>query len=421
MRIAHIESGRHFYGGAAQVLHLIEGLRREGVDNTLLCPLRSAVATAALARGLCHVVELPLRGDADIGAVRRFGRSLRSLRHLPDIVHVHSRRGADLFGGLASIGAPWRAVLTRRVDDREWPPWARWKYRPYAAVIAISRAVEAELVSHVALPPERVHRVPSGVPLPDSVASTSADEATRTHAGDAHRRERLALELGLPRDARIAGVIAQLIPRKGHRVLLDALARVLTRHPQWHVAFFGRGPLETALRREIGRRGLAGRVHLAGFRADVRELLPGLDLVLHPALREGLGLAVLEAMAAGVPVAASRAGGLVDVIEHGASGLLVAPGDSRAWADALEQLLLDPAACSRLGSAGRQRIAERFTAQRMVLDNLAVYRAVLSSSAAGSASSTAPSEAAPHDGSSGDGTPAAQGRAPHAVLVERVS
>src|SRR5690606_15227889 len=145
MRVAHVESGRHLYGGARQVLHLIEGLDARGVDNVLVCTAGSAIA--AEAAGRCRVIELPLAGDVDPWAVRRLRRALSAAR--PDIVHVHSRRGADLYAGLAASGAPWRTVLSRRVDQREVAPWARIKYRPYAAIVAISRAVERELVEHV--------------------------------------------------------------------------------------------------------------------------------------------------------------------------------------------------------------------------------------------------------------------------------
>ena len=126
MRVAHVESGRHLYGGARQVLHLIDGLGARGVGNVLVCASGSAIATEA--EGRCDVIELPLSGDIDPWAVGRLRRALSTAQ--PDVVHVHSRRGADVYAGLASSGAPWRAVLTRRVDHRELAPWARIKYRP---------------------------------------------------------------------------------------------------------------------------------------------------------------------------------------------------------------------------------------------------------------------------------------------------
>ena len=374
MRVAHIESGRHLYGGARQVLYLIDGLRGEGVDNVLICPRGSAIA--AEARALCRVVELPLHGDLDIGAPMRLRAALESVA--PDIVHVHSRRGADLFAGFASIGAPWRTVLTRRVDHREWPPWARMKYSRYDALIAISSAIEFELVEHVGVQRARVHRVPSGVPV-DRGIDASGDGGHE--ARDAARRELLE-SLALPRDARIVGIVAQLILRKGHRVVLHALPEVLARHPQWHVVLLGRGPLEHAIRREIARLGLGSRVHLAGFRPDSQRWLPALDLLLHPALKEGLGLAVLEAMAASVPVAVSAVGGLVDIVEDGRSGVLVPPGDVRAWVAAADRLMGDGELRARLAQGGLARVREAFGVRQMVLGNLAVYREVTEHAAA---------------------------------------
>lgn len=363
MHVVHIEAGRHLYGGARQVLSLIDGAGRAGARSTLLCPAGSEIAEAA-ARSAARpeIVELPMRGDLDVRAIGRYRRAIAARR--PDLVHVHSRRGADLFGGLACAGAPWPAVLTRRVDEREPRAWARLKYRPYSALIAISRAVRTELVEHAGVPGSRVHVVPSGV---DPRAYRPAPAA----------RSALVAALDLPADACIAGIVAQLIPRKGHRVILDALPAVVARHPRVVLVCFGRGPEEGALRREIERRGLGAHARLAGFHVELGSLLPGLDLLVHPARAEGLGLAVLEAMAAGLPVAASAAGGLVDVIEDGTSGLLVPPGDVPAWASALGRLLDDADLRLRLGAAARRRVEAAFTAERMVAGNLGVYRSVL--------------------------------------------
>src|SRR5690606_33227736 len=114
MRILHIESGRHLYGGGAQVRYLLEGLHAAGVDNVLVCARGGALAAA---KPPATIVELPMSGDLDAKLTARLGRTIRDV--LPDIVHVHSRRGAALFGGLASRLAGVPAVLTRRVDSAE--------------------------------------------------------------------------------------------------------------------------------------------------------------------------------------------------------------------------------------------------------------------------------------------------------------
>ncbi len=358
MKIVHVEAGRHAYGGAQQVRYLIRELAARGVDNVLVCPPGAEVAQGLEA--VCTIAELPMHGDLDLGLAYRLRRLLTRLE--PDLVHVHSRRGADLFAALAARGR-WPAVLTRRVDHAEFRFWAAAKYASYAALIAISSAVERRLLE-AGVAEARIRRVPSGV----DVHRFRPDPAARA---------RLRAAFALPEDAFAIGVVAQLIPRKGHDDLLRWLPALLARRPQVAVLCFGRGRRAGPLERRIAASGLEGRVRLVGFRQELPELLPGLDALFHPARAEGLGVAVLEALAAGVPVVAAAAGGIVDVIEHGVSGLLAAPGDDGAWIDALDRLIADPAERRRLAMAGRGRMEQRFSTARMAEGNLAVYEAVL--------------------------------------------
>src|SRR5688572_20374161 len=132
MRIAHIEAGRHLYGGAAQVGYLLEGLTGRGVENLLLCPPDSELGAAV---GTAHARAVTMRGELDVTLLPRLARELRRLK--PDVVHVHSRRGADLYGGFAAALAGVPAILTRRVDAPEPAVFARLKYRPYRAIVAL--------------------------------------------------------------------------------------------------------------------------------------------------------------------------------------------------------------------------------------------------------------------------------------------
>jgi glycosyltransferase involved in cell wall biosynthesis len=143
------------------------------------------------------------------------------------------------------------------------------------------------------------------------------------------------------------------------------------------VLFFGKGPLAGPLQERIDRDGLAGHVRLMGYRDDLPRLLACMDLVVHPATMEGLGVSLLQASAAGVPVVASRVGGIPEAVRDGVSGLLVPPADVAALADAVLALLADPDACRRMGAAGRDLVAREFSVARMVEGNLAVYRELL--------------------------------------------
>ncbi|HEY5622189.1 MAG TPA: glycosyltransferase [Gammaproteobacteria bacterium] len=365
MRVVHIESGLHLYGGAQQVLYLLGGLAAEGIDNVLICPRGSAIADAAGGiNGTAEVIDIPMRGDLDIALPGRLRALIESRR--PDLVHVHSRRGADKFGGWNARWAGVPAVLTRRVDSAEFRALALLKYQPYAAIIAISRAIETELRDNMGLSERRIHYVASGV--------DTEQFAPRGNQGN------LGELAGLPADALTIGIVAQLIPRKGHERLFRILPRLLENHPRLQVVCFGQGPLRDeldSLRRDLG---IEERVHFAGFRADMNRLLPEIDILAHPAEREGLGVAVLEALSCEVAVVASALGGLTDVIEHDVTGLAVAADDDSGWEEALDRMLADTELRRRLGRAGRQRVEAEFSVERMTRGNLLVYREVLRNS-----------------------------------------
>lgn len=155
--------------------------------------------------------------------------------------------------------------------------------------------------------------------------------------------------------------------------LIDAAALLAPSWPDLRVAIVGDGPLLPALRDRAAVLGIAGRVHLPGFRDDVPDLLPALDAFAFPSREEGLGSALLEAMAAGVPVVATRAGGIPEVVRDGVDGLLVPPADPPALAAALDRILRDPAAADRRAASARARVAAEFAADRMVAETLRHY------------------------------------------------
>jgi glycosyltransferase involved in cell wall biosynthesis len=347
MRIVHIEAGRHLYGGAAQVRYLIDGLASTKVENVLVCARGGALAATPPA---ARAVTLP-----------KLVRLLR--RERPDLVHVHSRRGADLFGGLAAALTGVPAALTRRVDANE-PAWLiRAKCRPYGAVVALSGAIQAQLTA-AGVAGARVVRIASAVD-------------TLRYRPDRAARGRLLAAFALPSDALVLAVVAQLIERKRHAWLLAVLPELVRAEPNLRVLCFGRGPLERRLREEIAARDLSGVVTLAGFRDDLPELMPGFDLLVHPAEREGLGLALLEAAAAAVPVVACAAGGVPDVVVDGVTGMLVPVEDAAALRSAVQRLLAAPAERRRLGAAARARAERRFAIGGLVAAHLALYERML--------------------------------------------
>jgi glycosyltransferase involved in cell wall biosynthesis len=147
-----------------------------------------------------------------------------------------------------------------------------------------------------------------------------------------------------------------------------------------HVLLFGQGPLADAVgRRVAGDPLLAPRVQLPGFRSDLDRILPCLDVLAHPAFMEGLGVALLQAAACGVPIVGGRAGGIPEIVRPGLNGSLVEPGDVAGLAAALNHLLASPELRARQGAAGRAWVERHFSIDAMVEGNLAVYRRLLES------------------------------------------
>lgn len=400
MTIVHVETGRRLYGGALQVLYLVRGLRRRGVPSVLLVPKGSQVASRAREWGL-PTDEFRYWGEADVTAIGRMARRYRRAGAL--LVHVHSRRGADTFGGVAAARANVPAVLTRRVDNPE-PGWAaRRKYPAYSHVVAISDAVRKALTS-AGVPPEKISLVPSAVDV--------------SEWGNPRTRSALDRQFNLTTGAPAAAMVAQFIPRKGHRLLVEALAalrahnaneardkakaRTSTRGKQPQVpvkqsqmrvkqpqalvkprmptvVLFGRGPLKKAVAAWARTAGVADLIRFAGYRDDLPKWLGAFDFLVHPATTEGLGVAVLQAAAAGIPVVASRAGGLPEVVEDRKTGFLFKPGSRVELAATLSAI---SGAGARLpsremGRRAHRRVQKLFSVDLMVNGCLDVYRSVL--------------------------------------------
>ncbi|MBK1643186.1 glycosyl transferase [Thiocapsa imhoffii] len=362
MRILHVEGGRHLYGGAFQVLHLLRGLAARGHQSTLACPRGCALAKAAAP--VAEVHELTMRGDLDLAMVARLSRLIRAVQ--PDLVHLHSRIGADVMGGLAAWRCGVPVVHTRRVDNPERPWVVALKYRLYDRVVAISEGIGKVLLEE-GVPVAKLRVVRSAVDL-ETYQQPCADRLLRAVLA--------APRLGSP-EPLLIGVVAQLIERKGHADLITALPPLVARYRGLRVLCFGQGPLAARLQEQIDQANLTGRVRLVGFRDDLAQLLPCLDLLVHPARMEGLGVALLQAAAAGVPIVATRVGGIPEAVRDGENGYLVPAGAVGALREAIDRLLSDPARRRAFGAAGQALMAREFSIDAMVEGNLAVYRELL--------------------------------------------
>lgn len=359
--VAHVDAEMEFSGGERQVFLLIEGLRRRGWRNVLFCQPGSRAAAEADARGI-DTRCVPMRHDVDVRAVVRLARELRRLA--PDIVHLHTGR-ATWLGGLGAWLAGRPAITTRRMErpiSRGWR--TRLIYtRLTQRAVAISPAV-ARCLAEAGVPAARTRVIASAVAV-DALAPRVP--AAQTRAAHAAGPEDLVLL-----------VLAALVPRKGGDVLIRALAGVAAggRRPVLWIA--GAGAERARLEDLAREQGVAAQVRFLGQRTDAADLLAACDVLVLPSRREGLGVAALEAMAAGRPVVASAVGGLAEAVVDEQTGLLVPPDDVDALAAALLRLLRDPALRQTLGARGPAHVRAHFSAEHMVAAYAELYESVLS-------------------------------------------
>ncbi len=359
MKILHVETGRNLYGGALQVVYLLRGLREKGVTSVLACPDNSEIAgcTKEIAD---RVYAVPMRGELDVSFTLKLKDIIRLEK--PDIVHLHSRRGADIWGLVSARLSGTKVVISRRVDNPEPALIARLKYGICDRVITISNGIRDVLLK-AGIPERKVVCVHSAV---DTGLFNPECE-----------REYFLKELGLRADSKVIGVSAQLIARKGHKYLIEALPDVLRTMPDTKIIFFGKGPMEAELKGLCSRSGVSGNVIFAGFREDLHLLLPCLDILVHPALMEGLGVSLLQAASCGVPIIASSVGGIPEAVRHGVNGMLLPPGNTQAIAEAILNLFKNSILARQMGEAGRRIAEEEFSILRMVQGNLRVYQDIL--------------------------------------------
>jgi glycosyltransferase involved in cell wall biosynthesis len=285
----------------------------------------------------------------------------------PDVVHAHDPHGVAMAAlALSMSGARTPRplpplVAARRVDFHiKGNALSRWKYRQVDCFICASDAIRRMLTAD-GVPESRAVTVHEGIDLGRVDAAPKAD---------------LHAELWLPHQAPIVGNVAALVPHKGQRHLIEAAAIVIKKLPDVRFVIAGEGELRPVLERQIKEHRLEKHVFLAGFRPDILSVHKAFDLFVMSSVTEGLGTSLLDAMACGTPIVATTAGGMPEVVADGRTGLLVPVRDHEAMAGAIVRLLRDEALRARMGAAGEARVRERFSAERMVQDTLAVYERV---------------------------------------------
>lgn len=371
MRVLIVAPRLEVGGAEMHLCRVLPRLRQSGLDVSLFALTRGGRLEPSLV-----AAGVPVSGGSAAGGrVLASLRTVMTLRHIirrerPDVVHFFLPE-PYLIGSVASAGCDAIVKIMSRRSLSHYqgnhPMLARLEralHRSVAALIGNSSAVAAQLVAESGAP-EKVGIIHNGIELPPP-----CDAATRA----AERRL-----LGIPDGAFVIGVIANLIAYKGHADLLTALGAIRDRlSGPWRLMLIGRDEgIGATLRRQAEQLGIAGNILWLGERADSQDLIATADLGVLPSHQEGFSNSLIEKMAHGLPVVATRVGGNIDAVADGDSGRLVPVGDAAALGAAITALYEDAGLRARMGVAARLRVERLFSLQACARRYLDLYRGLM--------------------------------------------
>jgi sugar transferase (PEP-CTERM/EpsH1 system associated) len=359
LRVMHVVFAFHPGGMELGVLKLVNGLDPRHVLSSV-CSTRSARELAPLLAPHVPLFELHRRDGNDPRLVCDLYRLFR--RERPHIVHTHAwgtlLEGliAARFAGVPIVVHGEHGTLQLRRRQRVFQ---RYAWSRVDRVLSVSTRLAERMAHEIAFPPDRIQTIHNGVELSRFQARVTREDARR--------------ELGLPVDRPIVGAVGRLVPVKDHASLLEAIA-LLAREGLRPVAVIaGDGPLRDATRQRASALGIDADVRLLGHRTDIATVLAALDVFALTSRSEGLNNTILEAMAAGLPVVATRVGGADEMVIDRVTGLLVPAESPEKIAGALRRLLTDAPMRSAMGRASRARAETDFDLSKTVLKYERMY------------------------------------------------
>lgn len=352
MKIFHLITTLDIGGAENHLLSLLSRLPRPEFDvhvGYLKGP--GGLAPRFLDAGI-PVTDFRLKHAADALVVRRLAAAFEGA----DVVHTHLFK-ADVFGAAAAkMAGVKRLVSSKHNEDQYLKDFAagmvgRLAARAAARIVCISEAVK-RFMRERGLPDEKLVTIPYGL---------------EERAPDLSKRDELRRAFGAGPGDFVVGTMGRLEEQKGQKFLIDAM-----RQSPGRLVLVGKGSLEADLRQRAAP--LGDRVHFAGFRSDVHDVMGAFDLFALPSLWEGFGLVLLEAMAQARPVVAAASGAIPEIVVPGETGLIVPPGDSPALATAISAIASDPARASAMGESGRKRLLAHYGIVKMIDAYATLYR-----------------------------------------------
>jgi len=377
IKVLHLRSSATISGPERQILQLAEPLRRRGFELGLLLlhrrkgapsPLHPLIHEARSEGIEAHTLHVDVRFSPQ--AISSIARRLKE-GGFP-LLHTHEYK-SDLFGLLATRLAGVKAVASARGYTDSTPPLRLYKYidlivlRFFSLVMAVSEDLRRQLIS-AGLREEKVITLHDGI----DVAAFASGAKER---GKELRRLLVDLE-GQP----LIAIVGRLSPEKGHRYFLESAKIIQALRPEAKFLILGEGPLRAELEGLAARLGVKEAVSFLGYQRDVAGYMAASDLVVLSSLREGLPNALLEALALGKAVVASRVGGIPEVIRDGETGFLVPPKEPQRLAERVLWLLEKPEEATKMGERGRVRVVSAFSIEGLAQRLAETYSQVLEGS-----------------------------------------
>ena len=348
-------------GAPRHLLSILENLDSEKFKLSCICP---PGPLASEIRNLHRHVELEtinMESRSDFHAIGRIRHAIKKIK--PDVIHVHGTRAGAL-GRLAAIGLGIPVVYTEHLWTKNFKLQNHfinylhhiggWFLDLFTTQnIAVSNAVKEFMVDSNISYPEKIRVIYNGI------------EPTKVRAHIFENHDEFWL-----------GTVGTLIPLKGIQYLIRALPAIRKEFPEAKLEIIGEGPFKEKLEREAKKYKMEKYVKFSGFQADVEKSLSKLDLYVQPSLSESFGLAIVQAMSVGLPVVATRTGGIPELVTDGKSGILVEPENAKELSDAIMSIMFDRSAALRMGEMARRESTVRFNLKDMIHDIEDTYRSL---------------------------------------------
>jgi len=354
---------------------LIKGSTRESAMTTEEKRLLHDQLNAAAKKGIT-IIDLPplVRRISlwnDLKAFLQIWSLIRRLK--PHIVHTHTSK-AGVIGRMAAWVSRVPIVIHTPHGHVFYGHFCSSLSRLFLALERLFARISHHLIALT--PAEGKDYLTLNVSKPDSISVIHSGVDLSRFQKAKKQRSRKRKDLGIQPDSLVVGFVGWLLPIKGVRFLVEAMAGVVQQHPKSLLLLVGKGEKEKELRKQAENLGLTDNIHFLGWCQDVEEIMTGFDLFVLPSLNEGMGRVLVEAMALGLPIVASSVGGIPDLVKNEQNGLLVPPADAAALARAISDLLEDKGKRKRMGEAGK-RMCRAYSAEAMMAQINDLYRSLL--------------------------------------------